>query len=154
MTLIIGIVALGNGGKESLQQAQGIVQPFFDNGFVQQSHGGETVVGVSVQIIGKQALHQSDAHFLIGNVECIKHCQRRVVLYGDIATLVEQRGNIRHPFRWSIESCGKYFPSSYLLGSNAILVQHFYQIGRRATAEPIRVHLAIGKSIQQAEWIV
>ena len=26
MTLIIGIVALGNGGKESLQQAQGIVQ--------------------------------------------------------------------------------------------------------------------------------
>ena len=76
------------------------------------------------------------------------------IFYSDIAALIEQRSDTGHALRGSIEFCGHGFHAAYLRRNHTELVQHLYQISRRATTEPIRIHLTIGKSVQQAERIV
>ncbi len=46
--------------------------------------------------------HQPHAHFFIGDIQRIKMCKRRIILYRHIPALIKQRGDICHPFRRGI----------------------------------------------------
>ena len=68
--------------------------------------------------------------------------------------MIKQRSNIRYPLGRRIKRFSQRFPVSNLLRNYMIFIQHLYQIGRCTTAKPIRIHLAISKSVQQAERII
>lgn len=47
-------------------------------------------------------IHQPHAHFFIGDIQRIKMCKRRIILYRHIPALVKQWGDICHSFRRGI----------------------------------------------------
>ena len=76
------------------------------------------------------------------------------ILYGDVTALIEQRGDVGHPFGGGIKIFHHRFTAAYFLGRDMVFPEHLYQVGRRAAAEPVGIQPSYAEGIQQTEGIV
>lgn len=109
----------------------------------------------ALRIVRQQASHQADPDLLVRDVQLIQTAETGIALDRDIAALIQQRRDARHPFRRRIEVGRHTFPISYLLRDHMVLTQHLDQVSERTATEPVRVDTAIrqGRSASRTDCI-
>ena len=140
MPFIIRVIAIRNGGEKLLKQTQGSIHIAQAYRTIHTAYGSKPHIGIVSQIVRQQTLHQSHPYLPVRNIQRVKLGIFIIVLYRDIAALIEQRRNSCHPLGRGIKTGSHSLHAvSHFRGKNMELAQHLYQIGGRAAAKPIRV---------------
>ena len=153
VTLVLGIVTVGDGEEVGLEKAEHLVEIFMVQGRVHTRHGGQTLLPAHIDIVGQKALHQSYTYLPVGNVEGVKVGCPVIVLDGDIAALIEQGSDGFHALRGGIEGRGHDLNTGEVGGGSVELPHHLYKEGRRAALEPVTPEGSVLKGIEEAEGV-
>ncbi len=151
MPLVVGVVAVRHRLQEVVQQTEGSIHiPLLH----QYRHLGDGRVGLRRlirQIMRQETTIQPHPYFLIRQCQLIQFRRLIISLDGYVSTLIEQRYDGGHRFGGGIKVFLVHlYGFAKICRQEIILSHHIDEIGRRARAEPVRIHFSIGKAIQQA----
>ena len=150
MPLVISVVAVRHRLKKVVQQAEsGIHIPLLH----QYRHLGDGRVSLRRlvhQIMRQETTIQPHPNLLVRQCQQVQFCRLVISLDGDISTLIEQRYDGGHRFCGGIKVLlAHLYGLAKVCRQKIILSHHIDEIGRSARAEPVIIHSAIGKAIEQ-----
>ena len=153
MSLVVRVVALRNSKEVGLEKTQHAVKVVMVERRVHPSDRGDTFLPTCLYIVGKEALHQTDADFPVRNVKGVEAGEAVIAFYGEIAALIQQRSDGFHVLGWCVKSRSHCHGWLKHRRHDIELTQLLNQESRGAALKPVAVQHLVLQGVEQAERI-